>query len=49
VTVGEGQLWVMGDNRGNSADSRVFGPIAERTVVGRAIMRVWPPGRLAFL
>jgi signal peptidase I len=39
----------MGDNRGNSADSRVFGQIEQRTIVGRAIVRVWPPGRLAFL
>lgn len=44
-----GELWVMGDNRSNSSDSRVFGPIREDTVVGRAILRVWPLGRSAFL
>jgi signal peptidase I len=49
TTVGPGQLWVMGDNRGNSSDSRVFGVIQRSKVVGRAIVRVWPPGRLAFL
>jgi len=49
VTVGTGQLWVMGDNRGNSADSRVFGPIGQSTVVGRAVVRMWPPSRAAFL
>jgi signal peptidase I len=49
ITVTKGRLWVMGDNRGNSADSRVFGQIEQRTIVGRAIVRVWPPGRLAFL
>ena len=32
----------MGDNRENSSDSRVFGPIAESTVVGRAFVKVWP-------
>ncbi|MFN2607425.1 MAG: signal peptidase I [Acidimicrobiales bacterium] len=49
VDVGAGQLLVLGDNRGNSADSRSFGPIGRSTVVGRAIVRMWPPGRLAFL
>jgi len=49
VVVPQGKLWVMGDNRTNSSDSRVFGPIRESKVVGRAIMRVWPPGRTAFL
>jgi signal peptidase I len=49
VTVGDGQLWVMGDNRSNSADSRSFGPIDVGTVVGRATHRAWPPTRTAFL
>ena len=49
IKVEPGKLWVMGDNRGNSADSRVFGQIEQDTVVGRAILRVWPPQRLAFL
>jgi signal peptidase I len=43
------QLWVMGDNRSNSQDSRVFGPIRRSTVVGRAVVRVWPVQRMAFL
>ena len=49
ITVAKGKLWVMGDNRGNSADSRVFGQIDQSTIVGRAILRVWPPQRIAFL
>jgi signal peptidase I len=49
ITVEPGRLWVMGDNRDNSADSRVFGQIDQDTIVGRAILRVWPPTRLAFL
>jgi signal peptidase I len=49
VTVRPGQLWMMGDNRGNSSDSRVFGTIDARTIVGRAMFRVWPPSRTAFL
>jgi len=36
---------VMGDNRNNSQDSRVFGQIAIDTIVGRAFVKVWPPGR----
>jgi signal peptidase I len=47
VKVPAGHLWMMGDNRGNSKDSRFLcnnGPtfIAEDVVVGRAFVRVWP-------
>ena len=42
-------LWLMGDNRGNSSDSRVFGQVDQGTVVGRAMFRIWPPWRTAFL
>jgi signal peptidase I len=45
----EGQVWVMGDNRNRSSDSRVFGPIKESKIVGRAILRIWPVNRLGFL
>lgn len=34
--------WVMGDNRGQSKDSRVFGPISRSLLVGKAFVRVWP-------
>jgi signal peptidase I len=49
ITLAEGELWVMGDNRENSSDSRVFGPIREDTVVGRAFVKVWPVPDGAFL
>jgi signal peptidase I len=49
VTVPRGDLWVMGDNRGDSIDSRSFGPLPAKTVIGRAIWRVWPVWRPAFL
>jgi signal peptidase I len=47
--IAAGRLWVLGDNRTNSSDSRVFGPIERRTVVGRTIGRVWPLPDAAFL
>ena len=49
VTVPEGEVWVMGDNRTNSEDSRVFGTIEDDSIVGRAFMIMWPPGRIGAL
>ena len=40
--VGAGKVFVMGDNRANSTDSRAFGPIAEHLIVGHAFLRLWP-------
>ena len=44
-----GKIWVMGDNRTNSRDSRVLGPIDIDTVHGRAFVRIWPLGDLQLL
>lgn len=45
----EGYLFMLGDNRGGSKDSRFFGPVSEDLVVGRAFLKVWPPGDIGFL
>ncbi|HEX5879615.1 MAG TPA: signal peptidase I [Actinomycetota bacterium] len=49
ITVGPGQLFVLGDNRGNSQDSRLFGPIERDAVVGRAFVRIWPLNHIGWL
>ncbi|MCA9345938.1 signal peptidase I [Candidatus Saccharibacteria bacterium] len=42
LTVGSNEVFVLGDNRGNSADSRVFGPIPSSIIVGDATVRFIP-------
>src|SRR4029077_4811704 len=44
-----GELFVMGDHREDSADSRNFGPVAVTNVVGRAWLRYWPFDKLGFI
>ncbi len=46
VKVPAGSVYVLGDNRQSAADSRIWGPVAERGIVGRVLVRVWPPSRI---
>jgi signal peptidase I len=47
-TVPEGQIFVMGDNRTFSSDSRTFGPVPVGNIIGKVILRFWPFDRLVF-
>lgn len=49
IVVPEGDVFVMGDNRGESFDSRRFGPIPEDRIVGRAFVLFWPLNRVGWL
>jgi signal peptidase I len=42
-TISSGHVFVLGDNRGASNDSRAFGEVALSDIVGRAWLRYWPP------
>jgi signal peptidase I len=48
-TVPKGGLFVMGDNRCRSDDSRQFGPIRSASVIGRAFLIIWPVKRIGGL
>lgn len=49
IKLTEGQYVVMGDNRMYSVDSRVFGPITSKNLIGRVVFRFWPLKKAGFI
>jgi signal peptidase I len=45
--VGAGRYFLMGDNRVDSCDSRQWGTITRRSIIGKAVFIYWPPNRIA--
>ena len=46
IQIPHGFVYVLGDNRGASYDSRTFGPVAEENILGKVVFRYWPPARI---
>jgi len=49
VEVKRGMMWIEGDNLDHSIDSRVFGPVPQGLVLGRADVVIWPQDQARFL
>jgi signal peptidase I len=49
ITVPRGDYYMMGDNRPDSEDSRFWGPVPRKWIIGKAFFTYWPPDRVGFL
>ena len=46
IVVPRGEYYMMGDNRGESDDSRFWGPVPKSWIIGKAFFTYWPPDRI---
>ena len=49
ITIPPGSYFMMGDNRGQSDDSRFWGPVPRSWIIGEAFFTYWPPDRIGLL
>lgn len=49
ITLKNGEYFMLGDNRLYSSDSRRWGTLPKNLIIGRAILRLWPPSKINFV